>query len=207
MHFQHPCYTFLSDRLTLLAVSRLSEQASSLPGSRDSQLPCVDQLLGQCWAHWCRAEEERRRREEEEQSLYRYRSSSHMISDDDGSGAIERELERVSVDYRTFMEEVGEEEPQGEEETEGEGGAAAASGTQGGVGFTPDEIHSIASLHMLLYSDVSPAASHLRPNARSVTRTSYCLAGDMAQLLDDIPGVSECKICIASYAIIYLGCK
>lgn len=165
----------------------LTECSSSLGGLRESQIPIVDKVLEHCWLRWSRAAEESRQREREEQSLYRYRQKTHVIEEEEQEVS-EEELKRVFPVYDFMEEEEGSHDmgagscdlTSGSCDTEGNGHEPV-------VGFTSEETQAIASLHMSLYnrewgiSDESVIAQS--------AKSSYDLAGSLANLIDTIPGM------------------
>lgn len=194
-----PTCTCDACRLILLAVSLVTEYTHSLSGLRESQLPVVADMFELCWSEWSRAEEERKEREQDEQNLYRYRTASHVI-EEDGETALKKQLVQMFPEYRQYWEEeeegegscdVVEEscdmvEAQKEEEKEVDGGGVV-------VRFTPEELQSVASLHLLLYGGDTADTHSDTADASGVTRVesmkmSHDLAAHLAQFLCDIPG-------------------
>lgn len=180
----------LPSRLALSAVSLLTEHVQSLSEIRSSQLPVVCEVLQLCWTRWSKAEEQQRLREAEEQNLYRYRAKTHLIDEGEGEDVVEGQLKGVFPDYQDFLEE-GEKEGVGGEEGEGlcEAEAEQSGSVDGEVlGFSAEEMQSIAQLHMSLFG--SGAGDSPKPSS-TVKKASYILASDVAQLLGPIPGKSQ----------------
>lgn len=188
-HYYSCAYLY---RLILLAVVLLTEHAQSRHGLRKSQLPVVGRLLELCWTSWSKAEEEAKLKELEEQNLYRYRQKSHVIDDGDDDAALEEQLKGVFPDYSGYMEEESC-------DIEGEGVCSEPSPSteSSAIGFSSEELQSIAGLHLMLYHSQEAATSLGGPSrVQTAARMSYDLAGHLAGSLGSIPGAYVCNNCM-----------
>lgn len=176
------------DFMLLLAVVRLTERAHSLSRVRRSQRAAVLDVLELCWAAWSRAAAESRRKEAEEQNLYKYRQKTHVIEEGEGE-QLEQELKRVFPVYEEYMEEEEGSCDVDEGSCDVEGGRdGSVSGAQYSTdGFSPEELDSIATLHLYLYR--KNGSVPLKACGVTSVKISYDLAGVLARSVDAIPGV------------------
>ena len=142
-------------------------------------------LLEVCWSLWVKAEAAARAKTMEEESLYRYRTKTHHIADDEVAEeeGVVRELFPV---YDNEFEEGLEAEGSGEP-----GGTVGVEGRKevedDGVGvlcqFSDEEMEGIAKLHMLVFTkDHSTLTKNLAQDC------GYSLAAALASLIGPIPG-------------------
>ena len=136
-----------------------------------------------CWTLWSRSKEEARTKELEDQNLYRYRSKTHLIAESE-SDALEKQFKNVFPSYTEFMDEEYI-----EEEVKEEVGGSDPVRDHAVVSFSAEEMMSIASLHLRLYSSEDTEELWRTASNKKPSKISYELASQLTVTLGDIPGI------------------
>lgn len=142
-------------------------------------------LLELCWSLWAKAEEAARAKTLEEESLYRYRTKTHHIADEEAAEeeVVVRKLFPVyDNEFEEGLDAEGNGDPKAREGMEG--GKEAGDGEAGVLcQFSDEEMEDIAKLHLLVFTK---DCCHL--TKISAQDCGYSLAAALSNLIGPIPG-------------------
>lgn len=179
--------TYVHSRMILIGVrvycAYLTSHVSGCVSER--WLAQCSSLLEMCWSLWAKAEEAARAKTMEEESLYRYRTKTHHIADEEAAeeeGAVRELFPVYDSDFEEGLEAEGGGEPG--ETVEVEGRKEVRDGRAEVLcQFSEEEMEEIAKLHMLVFTK-----EHSNSTKNLAQDCSYSLAAALANLIGPIPG-------------------
>ena len=155
----------------------------------------ISNLLEHCWSLWLQADNEARIKAREEENLYRYKVTSHQITESE-------EEEELANLFPSYEDEFPSEEEQAGNDVCMDLGRETQETTlseKPSCQFSSEDMHKICCLHLLSCSRSYKSGTISMLDVKGPIHQAYQIAGRLSSISDNIQGLYRWPylLCIA----------